>query len=97
MYRIIGGRGTGKTYKLLEAANNTQGIVICSNPLAMREKARTWGFTDIKDFIGYKESGYIHQIDHKDVFIDEIERYIKEQFTDNHLKGYTYTIEDESI
>ena len=96
MYRIVGGRGSGKTYKLLEIANNSQGIIICSNPLAMREKARAWGFTEIKDFLAYQETESI-QVDHKNVFIDEIEKYIKLQFSDNRLKGYTYTFEDESF
>jgi hypothetical protein len=94
MYRIVGGRGTGKTYHLLKKANERQGTVICSNPQAMRAKARSWGFTDIKDFVDFKSIGSIEN--NSSVFIDELEQYIKEQFGgETPVCGYTYTFEEE--
>ena len=54
MIRIIAGKNTGKTYKLLEEASKTNGTVICSNPHAMAEKARAYGFKGI-NFIAYTD------------------------------------------
>ena len=39
MYRIIDGRGTGKTSRLLLLAKENNGIVVCAYPEWMREKA----------------------------------------------------------
>jgi hypothetical protein len=39
MYRIIDGRGTGKTSRLLLLAKEHDGIVVCAYPEWMREKA----------------------------------------------------------
>lgn len=95
MYRFVGGRGTGKTYYLLKKANEHQGVVVCSNPQAMRAKARSWGFTEIKDFVGFKETENIET--NSSVFIDELEKYIKEQFNgETPFCGYTYTFEEEN-
>lgn len=93
MYIIKGGRGTGKTYKLLEAANANKGIVISSNPLSLREKARAWGFTEITDFIGPRDSvDYSFQ---ENLYIDDIEKYITEVMASGRqLAGYTYTFEE---
>lgn len=93
MYTFIGGRGTGKTYKLLEVANETKGVIICSNPRAMREKARSWGFTEIKDFLSYQEKESI-TMDTNSLYIDNLEKFIQEDMGWR-LKGYTYTIEED--
>ena len=93
MYRIIGSRGIGKTYRLLEKASEVGGIVVCSNPDAMREKAYTWGFTNLK-FMQYKE--YISYYCEEPVFIDEIENYLK-SISGRTLVGYTYSMEDEQV
>ena len=54
MYRIIDGRGTGKTSRLLLLAKENDGIVVCKNPDHMREKAYAYGLTGI-DFASYYE------------------------------------------
>ena len=93
MYIVTGARGTGKTYRLLEMANATKGIVISSNPLSLREKARNWGFTEIKDFISPRDSVDYHF--QEDLYIDDIEKYITEVMASGRkLAGYTYTFED---
>lgn len=93
MYRFTGGRGTGKTYKLFEEANKVGGLIICSNPIAMRTKAKMLGFENI-DFIGYDDTSFYYC--QKPTFIDEIENYLN-SLTKNNLAGYTYTIiKDES-
>lgn len=90
MYRIIGSRGIGKTAKMLEQADRLGAIIVCSNPLAMRQKARALGFENIKDFIEFNE--VIHQYFDKPVFIDDIEKFAR-SLTHN-LNGYTYTIDE---
>lgn len=52
--QIIGGRGIGKTYKLLEEADKNKGVVVCRNTFALREKARTYGFKNVQ-FLEYKD------------------------------------------
>lgn len=64
MYRIIDGRGTGKTSRLLLLAKEHDGIVICAYPEWMREKAYKYGLTGI-DFISYTE--FIKGIKERDV------------------------------
>ena len=39
MYRIIDGKGTGKTGRLLLLAKENDGIVVCANPTKTREQA----------------------------------------------------------
>ena len=48
MYRIIDNRGTGKTSRLLLLAKENNGIVVCANPISMREKAHRYGLTGIE-------------------------------------------------
>ena len=45
MYRIIEGRGTGKTLRLMLLAKENNGVIVCSNPHAMRQKAIAYGLT----------------------------------------------------
>ena len=44
MNKIFGGRGTGKTIKMLEALNNTDTILVTKDEQSMKEKAFTLGF-----------------------------------------------------
>lgn len=98
MYRIIDGRGTGKTNRLLLLAKENNGVVVCSNPDKMREKAYAYGLTGI-DFVSYKEfdrdvsEGYEAGTSYnKPVFIDELDNCLKHlQFN---IKGYTISNED---
>lgn len=91
----MGGRGTGKTYRLLEKANETKGIVISSNPNAMREKARSWGFTDIEDFVSPRDS--VSYYFTKPLYIDNLEKFVTEVLTSGpKLTAYTYTFEEDN-
>lgn len=77
MIRIIAGRNTGKTYKLLEEASKTNGTIICSNPRAMAEKARAYGFKGI-DFIAYTDFFlYKSNCNINNYYIDELENFIQ--------------------
>jgi hypothetical protein len=85
MYRIIDGRGTGKTSRLLLLAKENNGIVVCKHPEKMREKAHIYGLTGI-DFISYEDyhDGYYQP---KPIFIDELDVYLT--FLDYNIAGYT--------
>lgn len=77
MYRIIDGRGTGKTSRLMLLAKETNGTIICSNPHAMLQKAHAYGITGI-DFISYNDfllSG--KGLDIGNYYIDEMESFLE--------------------
>ena len=74
---------------LLAKENN--GILVCSNPHAMQNKAKAYGLTGF-DIISYYD--YIeHKYDkHKMVFVDELDHFVRA--LNNDLSGYSLTIED---
>ena len=90
MYRIIDGRGSGKTSRLMLLAKETNSAIACMNPNAMRQKAYAYGITGI-DFISYSE--LFNGEYEGDVMIDEIEEFVK-HYIDCKLTGYTLTNED---
>lgn len=93
MYVISGARGSGKTYRLLELANESKGVVISSNPNAMREKARSWGFTEIADFVSPRDSASYYFT--KPLYIDNLEKFVQEVLASgSKLTAYTYTVEE---
>ena len=47
MERIIDGRGTGKTRKLLQYAYDNKLVVMCNSPERMHYKATAYGFPNI--------------------------------------------------
>ena len=47
MYRIIEGRGTGKTSRLMLFAKENNAIFVCGNPDAMRYKAKAYGIDSV--------------------------------------------------
>ena len=42
MYQIIGNNGSGKTKKLMLLAQEHNGVFVCANPHAMKEKAKAY-------------------------------------------------------
>lgn len=91
MERIIDKRGTGKTQKLLELAWSTGATVVCSNPLAMQDKSRAYGFYGL-NIISYKDYYHPHYFekDYEEKYVvDELERFIS-----SNIIGYTLTNED---
>lgn len=91
MYRIIGGRSSGKTMNLMLLAKETGSAIVCSNPAAMRAKSHAYGLTGI-DFISYEDlmSG---ECENTNVMIDEIEEFIKSN-VECKLTGYSLSNED---
>ena len=47
MFIVYGGRGTGKTRRLLEAAQTTNSVVACKDPIKMTERAHKYGITGL--------------------------------------------------
>lgn len=92
MYRIIDGRGTGKTSRLLLLAKENNGIVVCMSPDKLIRQANKYGITGLT-FISYSE--FIHrakEISNEQVFIDDLEclmSYIIKINFSSELIGYT--------
>ena len=95
MYRIIDDRSTGKTSRLMLIAKENNAIFVCSNPDAMRYKAKAYGIdgiefisygTFLQDYKEYQNTKYV---------IDELEYFLKTVFfySTNELIGYTLSIE----
>lgn len=94
MYRIIDDRGTGKTSRLMLIAKENNALFVCSNPDAMRYKAKAYGIDGI-EFISYGEffHDYRGQRDVKYV-IDELENFLRStMFYSTELIGYTLSVE----
>ena len=91
--RIVEGRGTGKTKKLMVAAKENNGILVYHNPSAMHSKALAYGLTgfDIISYKDYFESNYDLE---KKIYIDELEIFVKCLIGDDNFSGYTLSIGD---
>lgn len=88
MNRIIDGRSTGKTSRLMLLAKENNGIIVCHNPRALREKAYVYGITGI-DYLSYAdfiELMIATQI-HRPVYIDELDNFLL--FLNNNIQGYS--------
>lgn len=88
MERIVGGRSSGKTRKLLELAKEQNAIVLTRNPNAMRRKAEQYGIFGLQ-FYEYREGCLIDST--TPVVADEIEDFY---CGNGRLIGYTLTDED---
>lgn len=94
MYRIIDKRASGKTCRLFLLAKESNGVVVCADPNAMRQKAYAYGITGI-DFISYSDfRTYRYEKEQKPVFIDELEMFIKYAAGLTNIAGYTLSMED---
>lgn len=88
---IAGGRGTGKTRRLLEMAKDNNGVVICENVEEMTKRAYRLGIVGI-DFMDYRD--YIYELVNltKPVYIANINKFLK--VVDHDIAGYSLTLED---
>jgi hypothetical protein len=98
MEYIIGGRSTGKTRKLIEAAKEQGAMVICRNAPAMRKKAEAYGIIGV-EFISYDDisSGRIISDLSEWIpgryMIDEVSDFL-EDFFGGECIGITQTIKE---
>ena len=90
MYRIIEGRATGKTSRLLLLAKEHNAIFVCSNPWAMRKKAEYYGIDGI-NFVSYHD--FVTNVYEGNYVIDELEGFLKATMGKNNLIGYTLSVE----
>ena len=96
MYRIIDERATGKTGRLMLLAKESNGVIVCNNPNAMRQKARAYGITGI-DYVSYSDFITGAGSDLGKYFIDELESFVSYAQNALGLRGTFsgYTISQE--
>lgn len=94
MYRIIDGRSSGKTMRLMCLAKENNAIIACSNPNAMRDKAYCYGITGL-DFISYEDLFSNKDFGNRNIMIDELGMCLSSHITnDIKIIGYTLSNED---
>lgn len=96
MYKIIDSRSSGKTSRLMLLAKEQNGVIVCNNPSALKNKALNYGIVGI-DFVNYQEyidylQGYTSTINNRPIFIDELEMFI--QYLDETVQGFSLSKED---
>ena len=93
MYKIVNGKGTGKTKALLVKAHDDGAIVFCKDAESMIERARGYGLLnmDIRNYPTLLELNELWNSDSK-VYIHNIDDFLKFYFG-NLVKGYTMTYE----
>lgn len=85
MYRIIDSASTGKTSRLLLLAKENEGVVVCLNPIKLRQKAYSYGITGVS-IISYED--YVNNnYSNNKVFIDDVEDFLR--FMNPCVVGYT--------
>lgn len=94
MYRIIDGRGTGKTSRLMLLAKENNAVVVCKHPQAMEVKAHAYGIVGLK-FLSY--DAFIQNKcgvgSNKIYLIDELDEFLK-TITFDRIIGYSISQED---
>lgn len=90
MFRIIEDRGTGKTKRLIQEAYKNNGVILCMNPVSMREKAIAYNipfmnFASYDNFLYYSTN-----TDKRPIYIDELEIFLSRY----NVAGYNMSIED---
>ena len=90
MFIVSGGKGTGKTRALLERVKAEDGIIVCDDTIAMRERAYNYGITGL-NIISYDEL-YKCKVDsyNKPLYIHDINEFIRHNFPE--VKGYSLNI-----
>lgn len=103
MYRIIDGRGSGKTSRLMLLAKENGATLVCSNPRAMEAKAHAYGivgiefmsYADAIDHMRYPDSKYTTENRRAAIVVDELESFVQCALGMNGpLIGYTLSNED---
>ena len=88
---IAGGRGTGKTCRLLDLAYKNDGIVLCKDPEVVRKKAHGYGITGLT-FISFDEYPFYDNKEGKPMYILNLKEFL--EFFDEQVAGYSLTLED---
>ena len=95
MIRIIDGRGTGKTSRLMLLAKENNALFVCNDPHAMQYKAERYGITGLTFFrytdflnLNYEENVFTT------VVVDEIDNLLQLVVRPLRLVGYTISADD---
>lgn len=89
MLKIIDKVCTGKTKKLMQAAEANNYTIVCYNPQGMKQKAYNYGITGV-DFISYHD--FIYNGCDRPYYIDDLDRFVETIYEG--FAGYTLTVED---
>jgi len=94
MTRIIEGRGTGKTKRLMEFAKENNAVFVCGNPTAMEVKAHGYGIIGL-NFMSYGQylSNFLRGQGEKKIVIDELETFLALYSGSSPIIGYTISEE----
>lgn len=87
MFIISGGKGIGKTRALIERVKAEDGILVCENTVAMRERAYGYDITGL-NLMSYDEL-YRCNVENYDkpIYIHDINKFIKYNFPE--VAGYS--------
>lgn len=90
---ISGGRGTGKTTKLLQyiASSYDNATVVCRNPKHMYEKADYIDVHNVK-FITIDDLLSLETNQYENLFFDDIDDILIDLFGVDKVKGYTVIV-----
>lgn len=86
---IIGSTSSGKTRKLLELAKETNAVVVCGNPEAMRIKSQNYGIFGL-EFFGYDDFEDLRE--GREIVVDELGDFFKYGLK-RKLEGFNMTVE----
>lgn len=87
---ISGGRGTGKTTRLLEEISKEydKSTVVCHNPKHMYEKAKYMNINNV-EFITIDDLLSLESDTYENLFFDDVDDILIDLFGVDKVKGYT--------
>ena len=87
---ISGGRGTGKTTRLLEEISKEydKSTVVCHNPKHMYEKSRYMNINNV-EFITIDDLLSLESDTYENLFFDDVDDVLMDLFGVDKVKGYT--------
>lgn len=91
MFIIAGGRGTGKTCRLLDMAYKNNAIVLCKNPEEVMKKAHGYGIAGLT-LCSFEEYPFYENREGRPMYILNIREFL--EYFDEQVAGYSLTLED---
>lgn len=88
-----GGRGTGKTTRLLEEISKEydKSTVVCHNPKHMYEKSRYMNINNV-EFITIDDLLSLESDTYENLFFDDVDDILIDLFGVDKVKGYTVIV-----
>lgn len=90
---ISGGRGTGKTTRLLEEISKeyNKSTVVCHNPKHMYEKSMCMNINNV-EFITIDDLLNLESDTYENLFFDDVDDILIDLFGVDKVKGYTVIV-----